>query len=75
MRYVKSISVHCETNYNNESKYTTKTTILLTCNDDINEKNTYNESNILKNEKCINQHSTNTENHAKVEILDVYLRQ
>ena len=47
-------SVHCQTDDNTESKCNTKATLRLTCNDEMNEYNTYNKSNILEEDKSIN---------------------
>ena len=51
----------------NESRCNTKSTLLLICNDEIDEYITYNGSTILDEEKRINQRLINAENHADVE--------
>ena len=68
----ESNSVHCQTEDNNESKCNTKATLRLTCNNKINEYNTYNKSNILEEDKSINQSFTNDNNHAEVETSGSY---
>ena len=68
----ESNSVHCQTEDNTESKCNTKTTLRLTCNNKINEYNTYNKSNILEEDKSINQSFTNDNNHAEVETAGAY---
>ena len=71
-REVESNSIHCKTDDNNESRYNTKSILLLTCNDEIDEYNTCNESTILDDEKGIDQRLTNAENNADVENVDIY---
>ena len=53
MKEVESNLVQCQTDDNNESRCNTIATLLLTFNDEINEYNTYNESNILEEEKSV----------------------
>ena len=53
MKEVESNLVQCQTDDNNESRCNTIATLLLTFNDEINDYNTYNESNILEEEKSV----------------------
>ena len=67
---VISDSVNCQTDDNNDSKCNTKATLLLTCNDEINECNNYKDSTILDEEKSIKQRLTH-ESNVDAETEDV----
>ena len=72
MREVECNLVHCQTDNNIESKRNIKATLLLTCNEELNEyKHNYNMSKISKDEKSINQSSTNDKTHAEEKIRSI----
>ena len=70
MREVESNLVYCQTDYNVESKRNIKATLLLTCNEELDEyKHNYNMSKISKKEKIIIQSSTNDKNQQNVTTM------
>ena len=64
-------SSQCQTDDDNESKFNTTSTLRLTYNDKINGYETYHKSNILEEDRRINQNPTKTKNQADVENADV----
>ena len=73
MREVESNLVHCQTDNNVESKRNIKATLVLTCNEELDEyKHNYNMIKISKEEKIIIQSSTNDKNYAKVKKSEAY---